>query len=81
MFRVIKVSADHHFEYQRADLNRLRLNNFKLNGGILKVIGLELAKRSSVLCLTYYTMSDLTTPLIAVGLTDAKGAIASRFTV
>ena len=57
------------------------MNDFLLNGGILKVIGLELAKRGSVLCLTYYTMSDLTTLLIRVGLTDAKGAIVSQFTV
>ena len=41
-------SADHHFEYQRADFSRLRLNIFLLNGGILKVLGLILAKRDRV---------------------------------
>ena len=48
MFRVIKVSVDHHFDYQQADLSRLRLNNFELNGSILKTIGLKLAKRDRV---------------------------------
>ena len=53
------------------------MNDFLFNGGILKVIDLELAERGSVLCLTYYTMSDLTTQLMPVGLTDANGEIAS----
>ena len=42
------ISADHHFEYPRADFIRVRLNNFELNGGILKAIGLKLAKRDRV---------------------------------
>ena len=44
----VNISADHHFEYPRADFIRVRLNNFELNGGILKAIGLKLAKRDRV---------------------------------
>ena len=42
------ISADHHLEYSRAAYSRLRENIFASNGAVLKVVGLKLAKRSSV---------------------------------
>ena len=44
----IRSSADHHLEYSRAVYSRLRMNIFASNGAVFKVIGLKLAKRSSV---------------------------------
>ena len=41
-------SADHHLEYSRAAYIRLRMNISAYNGAVLKVVGLKLAKRSSV---------------------------------
>ena len=46
--QLITISADHHLEYSRAAYIRLRMNNSAYNGAVLKVVGLKLAKRSSV---------------------------------
>ena len=39
---------DYHFEYSGAGLGSNRMNNSVLNGNILKVIGLKLAKQDRV---------------------------------
>ena len=48
LFKAMVASADNHFEYPQADLVRFRFNNFELIGGILKAIGLKLAKQDGV---------------------------------